>query len=100
MVKYGHYDINPDVQAIAWNDFGWKPLDIKKCLLKLNDRYHGKDNAKNHFHKSEPNYRFPGTIMDYYKAINIMQGFDVYTHFYIHPEDGKLVISSFKELEK
>lgn len=98
MPRYGHYVLNPDAQNDARSDFGWGPLDVKKCLLKLNDRYHDDDPAKNHFYKTEPHYHFPNTMMDYYKAQNIMQGFDVYTHIYIHPSDGMLTISSFKEL--
>jgi len=82
----------------ALNDFGWNASDIKNCLLKLNDRYYGDNRKKNHFHKTVAHTKFPNTMMDYYKAQNIMRGINVYTHFYIHPEDGNLIISSFKEI--
>jgi hypothetical protein len=36
--------------------------------------------------------------MGYYKAQNIEAGINVYTHFYIHPDHGVLVINSFKEI--
>lgn len=98
LLKNGHYYINPDAQQDAKDDFNWGPMDIKKCLLKLNARYFLIDREKNHFFKSAPHRHFPGTMMDYYKAKKIMQGFSVYTHFYIHPSDGTLTISSFKEL--
>jgi len=98
LIKTGRIQINSDAASDAFNDFGWRTEDMKKCLLKLNDRPH-RINSKNHYYKTKPHYRFrTGTLMDYYKAINIMEGNDVYTHFYIHPHTGKLVISSFKEL--
>jgi hypothetical protein len=98
LVREGAVRINIDVQSDAWDDFGFKPSDIKKCILKLNDREHSKNREKNHFWKTEPYKRFPETMMDYYKANNIMTGINVYTHFYIHPNSGELIISSFKEL--
>jgi len=45
-----------------------------------------------------PHRRFSDTMLDYYKAKNIMEKASVYAHFYIHPDSGKLIISSFKEL--
>jgi hypothetical protein len=82
----------------ALNDFGWGASNIKKCLLKLNDRYYNDDPQKNHFYKTEAHKQIPNIMMDYYKAQNIMAGINVYTHFYIHPEDGRLIINSFKEI--
>jgi len=82
--------INEDAQNDAYYDFKWKPEDIKKCILKFNDKYH--------FWKTEKHGKYPGVMMDYYKAYNIMDGFNVYTHFYISPQTGFLTISSFKEI--
>ena len=99
LIRTGRIKINPDVITDALNDFGWRAKDIKRCLLKLNDRPHRVNSAKNHYYKTEQHYRFTAsTMMDYYKAKNIMEGNDVYTHLYIHPNTGELVISSFKEL--
>ena len=53
---------------------------------------------KNHFYKTEAHNQLPNTMMDYYKAQNIMTGINLYTHFYIRPGDGKLIIDSFKEI--
>ena len=90
--------VRPNAKQTAFDDFGWRRDDIKRCLLKLNDRYHADDRQRNHFHKHEPHDNFPNTMMDYYKAINIMERNNVYTHFYIHSHFGTLTISSFKEL--
>jgi hypothetical protein len=88
----------PDATKDAWDDFAWKSDDIKKCLLKLNDKYHSDDRKNNHFHKTEDHRDFPNTKMDYYKCENIMEGMNVYTHFYIHPNFGNVFVMSFKEL--
>ena len=90
--------IQPNALVSAWDDFGWRIAEIKKCLLKLNSRYHLNNTLKNHFYKTEPHIYIPNTMMDYYKAINIMKGVSIYTHFYIHPNYGTLTISSFKTL--
>ena len=98
LLRSGHYRINQNALISAEDDFNWGPADIMKCLLKLNNRHYVDDNKKNHYYKTEPHTQFPNTNMDYYKAEKIMEGFNIYTHFYIHPSDGTLVISSFKEL--
>lgn len=98
MLRKGQFRINEDVLNDAYNLFGWDDRDIVRCLLKLNSKHHIKNRLKNHFYKTEEHYRFPPTKMDYYKAINILEGNDIYTHFYRHPSSGELVISSFHEL--
>jgi hypothetical protein len=98
LLKSGHYVIKLNALESADDDFNWGPAEIKKCLLKLNSRHYVDDRAKNHYYKTEPHTRFPNTKMDYYKAKKIMEGFDIYTHFYIRSSDDTLVISSFKEL--
>ena len=99
LIREGKLYLQPNATADAWDDFGWRVADIKKCLLKLNDKYHSGDKEKNHFYKSEPHRNISNTVMDYYKCQNIMEGMNVYTHFYIHPNSCKLIISSFHELE-
>ena len=85
----------------ALNDFGWNVSNIKNCLLKLNDKYYDDNPRKNHFYKTVALYKtvahnkFPNTMMDYYKAQNIITGINLYTHFYIRPGDGKLIVDSF-----
>ena len=98
LLKINHYQINPDVAQDAYDDFGWGDAAVIKCLLKLNDKLHTDNPAKNHFYKTEPHDKFPSTMLDYYKICNGLEGNKIYTHIYIHPTSGKLVISSFKEL--
>lgn len=98
LIRADDFYITRRALEYALNDFGWDESDIKKCVLKLNDRYHRDSPLKNHFYKTEEHTFFPNTMMDYYKAQNIEAGINVYTHFYIRPDDGKLTINSFKEL--
>ena len=98
LIREGKFFFQPDATKDAWDDFGWKSADIKKCLLKLNDKYHSNDRKNNHFHKTEDHRRFPNTKMDYYKCQDIMEGMNVYMHFYINPYFGNVIVSSFKEL--
>lgn len=98
LIRLNHVFINPDALDDARDDFGWRSMDIKKCLLKLNDKYHSHNREKNHFHKTEPYRQFPDTMIDYYKAKNIMGNNSVYTHLYIDPDSGMLIINSFQEL--
>ena len=37
--------------------------------------------------------------MDYYHAHKLMDGEDVYIHLYQDPEDGSIVVGSFKQLQ-
>ena len=99
LIKEGKIFIRPNATKDAWDDFGWKIADINKCLLKLNDKYHSDDKEKNHFYKSEPHRNISNTMMDYYKCRDILEGMNVYMHFYIHPNFGNVIVSSFKELE-
>jgi uncharacterized protein YxjI len=98
LIKADNILFGRDAFRYALVEFGWHVDEMKKCLLKLNDRYHFDDPQKNHFYKTANHFSFPNTMMDYYKAKNILQGFDIYTHFYIHPEDGRLIVDSFKDL--
>jgi hypothetical protein len=67
--------------------------------LKLNDKDYSADKENNHFYKKEAHRHIPNTMMDYYKAKNIMDGESVYIHLYIQNSNGKVVISSFHELD-
>lgn len=98
LIHENHVFINQNAIADAWDDFGWQSDDIKKCLLKLNDKYYSHNREKNHFHKTDPHNQSPNTMIDYYKAKNIMENNSVYTHFYINAHSGMLIINSFKEL--
>ena len=90
--------IGRDAIRYAFNDFGWNASEIKKYLLRLNDNYYNDNPKKNHFYKTVPHNKIPNTMMDYYKAQQISNGINLYTHFYIRPGDGKLIINSFKEI--
>lgn len=97
-LKSGEYLITFNALQTAWKDFAWETEDIVNCLLKLNDKYYEDDPENNHFYKADRNLRVSKRAMDFYKAKQIMEGRDVYTHLYIHEETGQVIISSFKEL--
>lgn len=98
LLRINHFWVNQDALQDAHNDFGWGRPEIAKCLLRLNDRYYRDDRSRNHFYKTKPHKGYPNTMMDYYKIKNASEGNKVYTHLYIHPNSGRLIISSFKEL--
>ncbi len=98
-IRAGAFEIRPNALDGARDGFGWGPDEIKKCLLKLNDKDHSLDKPKNHYYKNEPHHRIPHTVVDYYKARAIMDGEDVYIHLYISNRNNKVVINSFHELE-
>lgn len=98
LLRINHYCINPPAVQSAWGDFMWGNDEIVKCLLKLNSRHFVSDPEKNHFYKTDPHNHIPNTMMDIYKMKNAPEGNSVYTHFYIRNFDGRLIISSFKEL--
>ena len=108
-----HYSLEDDVKPrlvarlFLFNDdvledgnwfFRWGGEQMRNALLTLNDEWYKSDPENNHFYKTEPYHTFPNTMMDYYKITNGPEGNSIYTHFYIHPNTGRLVISSFKEL--
>lgn len=88
-IKDGDVLIQGNALQGAKDDFQWTQADIKRCLLKLKEI---------HWHKTENHRLFPNTKMDYYKAEKIMEGQDVYTHFYIKDGETQLIISSFHQL--
>jgi len=98
LITKGEWYLDGLAPQTTWFDFGWDLEAVKKCLLKLNDRFFGHDPDKNHFYKSEDQRDIPGAKMDYYKACNIMDGENVYIHLYIDPASNKVVINSFKRL--
>ena len=70
-------------------DFGWSVSDIEKCILKLKN---------SHCYKSEQHKRYPNCYVDYYRAPNLHEGENVYTHLFV--DGGRVIINSFKELYK
>lgn len=98
LLRANHYQVNDPALQSAYGCFLWGPDEIVKCLLRLNNKPHNLNREKNHFHKTVPHTSIPNTEMDYYKIKNASEGNKVYTHFYIRNFDGKLIISSFKEL--
>jgi hypothetical protein len=97
-IRDGHFEINRNALDDARSIFGWGSGQIKICLLKLNDRDYTADKYNNHFYKKEADRHIPHTMMDYYKAKNILDGESIYTHFYVRSSDGKVIVSSFHEL--
>lgn len=98
------FDYNdPDKNPIytAFYDFGWHEEDIRKALLRLNDRLHADDPSRNHFEKHRPHRDYPteDTHVDYYKAYNLMSKCDVYTHFHIRANTTRLIVDSFHQLD-
>ncbi len=89
LIRTVKWRVNDNARTEAKRCFGWNSNDIKKAFLALKPC---------HFTKSEPSKHKPGVTIDYYKA-NRLMGEDVYTHFYIDPTGGFLVINSFKRNE-
>jgi len=98
LISQGDWYLDYAAPQTAWNDFGWDDGDVKRCLLKLNDRYHAHDPERNHFWKQEKHTDIPKAVMDYYKARKIMEDQSVYTHLFIDPLANKVVVNSFKKL--
>jgi hypothetical protein len=98
----GDVVVNPDVVQEAYDDFGWYDPEIRKCLLKLNDRYYYRDRLRNHFYKFEEHWRYPeeNTYIDFYRAHKIMDGESVFTHLYVREATTTVIVNSFKELYK
>ncbi|NQU64746.1 MAG: hypothetical protein HQ517_10775 [SAR324 cluster bacterium] len=88
-IESGEVDIRGNALEGAYSCFRWEKEDIEKCLLKLKPM---------HCYKTVPHWICPDAMMDFYRAENIMEGNDVFTHFYIHPNTERLIISSFKDL--
>lgn len=98
-IRSGEFELKPNAIQGAIDAFNWSPDEIKKCLLKLNARNHRSDPNNNHFFKTERHRYLPHTMIDYYKARNIMDGENIYTHLYIRIEDSKVIVNSFHELD-
>jgi len=88
LIRDGTVRIRQDVRQDALNDFGWDTDGILGALLNLKTE---------HFHKRDVSKRNPWHVYDFYKARGLC-GEDVYTHFYVDPDDGYLVINSFKRI--
>ena len=80
------YLINSNALESARQDFGWIKQDIIDALNKLQHK---------HYHKTNASRVKPGVMIDFYRARGL-KGEDIYTHFYVDPDSGKLVINSFK----
>lgn len=98
LLREKKFRINGNALESALDDFGWGPTEIVKCLMRLNDKFHKDNPEKHHFHKKEPHRYVPNTMMDYYKIRNGFEDNSIYTHLYIHPDNGKLIINSFHVL--
>jgi len=88
-INAGEVDIRDNALRDAYYCFGWEKEEIEKCILKL---------KRIHCYKTEPHEKCPEAMVDFYRAENVMEENNVYTHFYIHPETKRLIINSFKEI--
>lgn len=84
----------------AYFHFGWGEVEIKKCLLRLNDRFYFSNPDKNHYYNSKQHRRYPveQTQYDYYRAKNLMDGESVYLHLFIREGTTTVIVDSFKPL--
>lgn len=88
LVESGKIKIQDNALEDAYFFFGWGKNEIEKCLLKL---------RPSQCYDTQPHFRCPEVDIDFYRAENIMEGNNIYTHFYVHPITGYLTINSFKE---
>lgn len=86
LVRKGRYIVWESVMNSVMEDFGWDKAELEKALLKL---------KKKHFYKSERCKVDARYNTDFYKGCIL--GEKVYMHFYIDPEDERLVLMSCKE---
>ncbi len=86
MLRNGNYRVNGNALQSAWDDFLWGNKDIARALMNLDESM---------CYKSEKHHSLSPSVVDYYRADGLMDGEDVYTHFYVR--EGKVIISSFKE---
>jgi hypothetical protein len=86
-IAAGEVLINSNAKRCAFQDFGWGVEGILNVYRNLRPK---------HFYKTESYKGRPTVAVDYYKAN--LYGEDIYTHFYIDDDEGKLVINSFKEI--
>lgn len=84
------YLINPNALESARQGFGWLKQDIVDALNKLQNKHYIKTVSSNHK---------PGVMIDMYQAFGL-KGENIYTHFYVDPDSGKLIINSFKRNRK
>ena len=99
-INSNDFRIQQDALEDAHNDFNWTGVEIKKAILKLNDRYYFDNKLKNHYYNTKPHEIYPAenTFIDYYRAHNLLDAESVYTHFYIREHQTTVIINSFKEL--
>ena len=74
----------------AQHDFGWRAAEILDAITKLRECIHFVKTAGHEVKKG-------AVMLDAYRARGI-NGENIYTHLYIDPKTGKLIIDSFKKL--
>lgn len=88
LVRDGAVLIRRNALDGARDAFGWNSDDILDALRRLQVK---------HFHKSAVSRINPQRVLDFYKARRL-KGENVYIHFYVDDDTGKLIINSFKEI--
>lgn len=101
-VNANDINIHPNALQDARDDFKWCRDEIKKCLLRLNDKYYFEDKQKHHYYNTKAHLRYPkeNTFYDYYRAHQLLEGENVYTHFYVRENQNTVIIDSFKDIVK
>ena len=87
LIRAGKVMVTRRAQRAARWDFGWGVPEIKEALLAL---------TESECYNAQEHMNIRHAVVDMYRANNLYDGEDVYTHFYIL--DGKLVVDSFKQL--
>jgi hypothetical protein len=88
LISEGKVLIRNNALYSARRHFGWESDDILDAMKKL---------ARKHYHKTEESEAKPSVMLDFYKAPGL-KGEDVFTHFYVDRNSGRLIINSFKKL--
>lgn len=89
-IRTGKVQITRTALSCAREDFGWGAKEILDAVRNLKPK---------HFYKTEVCRRYPGQMVDYYKAKRL-KGENVYIHFYIDITTDELVVQSCKGLKE
>ena len=87
LISEGKVLIRNNALYFARRHFGWEYDEILDAMKKL---------TRKHYHKTEPSQVRPSVMLDFYKAPGL-KGENVFTHFYVDPSTGNVIINSLKK---